>query len=57
MKAKKYSTRSHHTGRRDDLLPQELGAHLFAMIRRNLTRNPQEPERRDVQLTFGFQAG
>jgi hypothetical protein len=56
MKAK--TTNPHHrrnTRNRDqDPLPHELGAHLFALIRRNLLARarPSAPPTR--QLTFAF---
>ncbi len=57
MKAK---NRTSKTRRRDhrsnELLPHELGAHLFALIRRNLAARREQAVARDVQLTFAFQA-
>jgi len=54
MKAKKYLERASRNHSREDVLPHQLGTHLFAMIRRNLAMrgrvNPQPP----VQTTFAF---
>ena len=56
MKAK--STRpqpKHNTRNRDqDPLPHELGAHLFALIRRNLLARGQQAAPPCRQLTFAF---
>jgi hypothetical protein len=57
MKAKKHTRHSHRNRHRDEILPHELGTHLFAIIRRNLGRKPQLPPEQHVQLSFGFQVG
>jgi hypothetical protein len=56
MKAKKHTRPVIRTTRRDnELLPHELGAHLFAVIRRNLLARRQPPAPQATQLTFAFQ--
>jgi hypothetical protein len=56
MKAK--TTHPNHrrnTRNRDqDPLPHELGAHLFALIRRNLLARGRQPAPPSRQLTFAF---
>lgn len=56
MKAKNRLSQ-HHTNRREEPLPHEVGAHLFALIKRNLMarrQNERRPETRTDQLTFAF---
>jgi hypothetical protein len=55
MKAKKHPSRSNHQSSREEILPHELGTHLFAMIKRNLLarRRPSSEEAAD-QMTFAF---
>lgn len=57
MKAKNHARKAHRTNRSShDLLPHELGAHLFAIIRRNLAARRESSAIRDEQMTFAFQA-
>jgi hypothetical protein len=54
MKAKNRITHR-HTTRREDPLPHEVGAHLFALIKRNLLARRQPTARQSKsQLTFAF---
>ncbi|MEI7864530.1 MAG: hypothetical protein WCI38_04085 [Chthoniobacterales bacterium] len=53
MKAKKYTT-SRTANRHGEALPHELGAHLFALIRRNIVRPNQPAPSAKVQLQFAF---
>jgi hypothetical protein len=54
MKAKNRTTHRHQT-HREDLLPYEVGSHLFAMIKRNLlARRKPAPRPSSCQLTFAF---
>ena len=54
MKAKNRLNRRHSI-RREELLPHEVGAHLFALIKRNLlARQSKEIAPRANQLTFAF---
>jgi hypothetical protein len=54
MKAKNRTTHRHRT-HREDLLPHEVGAHLFALIKRNLlARRETTPRPSSRQLTFAF---
>ena len=54
MKAKNRITHRHSV-RREELLPHEVGTHLFALIKRNLLarRQPSAPSSQS-QLTFAF---
>jgi len=55
MKAKKHPNRPYRNHRRDELLPHELGTHLFALIKRNLqARRTAQPAPAPSQLTFAF---
>lgn len=55
MKAKKYRTQKASTSRApEELVPHELGRHLFAMIRRNLVSRTQRPPVAPVQLQFAL---
>ena len=57
MKAKNRTRKTHRTSRSShDFLPHELGAHLFAIIRRNLAARREPSAIRDEQMTFAFQA-
>lgn len=57
MKAKNHIGKTRrHNHRSNELLPHELGAHLFALIRRNLAARREPSVARDVQLTFAFQS-
>lgn len=55
MKVKKHTT-TRPDPRRDDILPHEAAAHLFALIRRNLLarREPKAPAPEIQQLSFTF---
>jgi hypothetical protein len=54
MKAKNRITHR-HTTRREDPLPHEVGAHLFALIKRNLLSRRQPTARPSTsQLTFAL---
>jgi hypothetical protein len=57
MKAKKLIRRSNQLSARnfENALPQELGAHLFAMIKRNLQlRRRNTTASASSQMTFAF---
>ena len=57
MKAKKHPHLSRRPASRRpeyDVLPHELGTHLFAMIRRNLLAARREVSARPTQLNFAF---
>lgn len=54
MKAKNHINRRHVT-RHDQPLPHEVGAHLFALIKRNLLARREKTMRQPAsQLTFAF---
>ena len=54
MKAKNRITHR-YTSRREDPLPHEIGAHLFALIKRNLLARRQPTATPSAsQLTFAF---
>lgn len=57
MKAKNHTRRT--TGvskchKAEEILPFELGTHLFAMIRRNITAKGKAAPSQDIQLTFAL---
>ncbi len=56
MKAKKHThyPRRKSAGRSDEPLPFELGAHLFALIRRNVLASGRTHAAPPVQLTFAL---
>lgn len=56
MKAKKHTARANResAGHSSEPLPFELGAHLFALIRRNLLASGRTQEAPPVQLTFAL---
>jgi hypothetical protein len=54
MKAKKHTTPSNRHPRNDEPLPHELGAHLFALIKRNLLARARPAQAAPSQLTFAF---
>lgn len=57
MKAKNHTVKIHrHNRSNHELLPHELGAHLFAIIRRNIAARRESSPARNVQMTFAFQA-
>lgn len=54
MKAKKRHDQR-PVNHREEVLPYEVGAHLFALIKRNLmSRQTKEPRPSASQLTFAF---
>jgi len=54
MKAKNRSSRHHHR-KLEDPLPHEVGAHLFALIKRNLLARHGKPSAPPPnQLTLAF---
>jgi len=54
MKAKNRLSRRDHR-EHEEPLPHEVGAHLFALIKRNLlSRHAKPPAPRPNQLTFAF---
>jgi hypothetical protein len=54
MKAKNATIHRNRNHQSHEPLPHELGRHLFAMIRRNLTSRQQAPAPQPAQLTFAF---
>ena len=56
MKAKNRPSHSNQNSRSSEPLPHEMGAHLFAIIRRNLRarHNNESIPARQSQLTFAF---
>jgi hypothetical protein len=54
MKAKKTSRPTRHRNANDEPLPHELGAHLFALIKRNLLSRGKSAPEAPSQLTFAF---
>lgn len=57
MKAKNHTKQVRHTTthtHKDDVLPCELGTHLFAIIRRNLLAAKKTTPAPAVQLTFAL---
>lgn len=44
------------TRRHEEILPHELGTHLFAMIRRNLVARRETARVPVTQMTFAFQS-
>lgn len=54
MKAKKSTRPARHQTRNDEPLPHELGAHLFALIKRNLLSRGKPAPQAPSQLNFAF---
>ena len=54
MKAKKTARPVRPPSRHDEPLPHELGAHLFALIKRNLLARGKPAPETPGQMTFAF---